>query len=87
MLIRFAKAIDFADKYPECQVTGIDLSPGQPTLSVVDWPWSSMSQIDWYDRVPPNLKFVIDDAEDEWIYQDKFDFIHARLMAGCFADW
>lgn len=37
--------------------------------------------------VPPNLKFVIDDAEDMWIYPDKFDFIHARLMAGCFADW
>lgn len=25
-------AIDFADEYPECQVIGIDLSPGQPTL-------------------------------------------------------
>ena len=37
--------------------------------------------------MPPNLKFVIDDAEDMWIYPDKFDFIHARLMAGCFADW
>lgn len=37
--------------------------------------------------VPPNLKFVIDDAEDLWVYQEKFDFIHARLMAGCFADW
>ena len=39
------------------------------------------------DSVPPNLKFVVDDAEDLWIYEDKFDFIHLRLMAGCFADW
>ena len=37
--------------------------------------------------VPPNLKFVIDDAEDLWLYQEKFDLIHARLMAGCFSDW
>lgn len=37
--------------------------------------------------VPPNLKFIVDDAEDLWLYQDKFDLIHARLMAGCFADW
>ncbi|KAF2770513.1 S-adenosyl-L-methionine-dependent methyltransferase [Teratosphaeria nubilosa] len=37
--------------------------------------------------VPPNLKFVVDDAEDDWIYSAPFDFIHARLMAGCFADW
>lgn len=30
---------------------------------------------------------MIDDAEDEWIYQDQFDYIHARLMAGCFVNW
>ncbi|KAK1820523.1 hypothetical protein LTR12_005111 [Friedmanniomyces endolithicus] len=37
--------------------------------------------------VPPNLKFLIDDAEDVWIYNQTFSLIHARLMAGCFADW
>ncbi|KAG8627334.1 hypothetical protein KVT40_004817 [Elsinoe batatas] len=62
-------AVDFADQYPECQVVGIDLSPGQPSF------------------IPPNLRFIIDDAEDEWVYPDqKFDYIHLRLMAGCFAD-
>nr|POE74527.1 putative methyltransferase tdie [Quercus suber] len=62
-------AVDFADEYPDCQVIGIDLSPGQPTL------------------VPPNLKFIIDDAEDIWLYDQPFDYIHVRLMNGCFADW
>ncbi|KAI6836972.1 S-adenosyl-L-methionine-dependent methyltransferase [Hortaea werneckii] len=62
-------AEEFAEDFPFCQVIGIDLSPGQPTL------------------VPPNLKFMIDDAEDLWLYAEPFDFIHARLMAGCFADW
>ncbi|KAI7284275.1 S-adenosyl-L-methionine-dependent methyltransferase [Hortaea werneckii] len=62
-------AEEFAEDFPFCQVVGIDLSPGQPTL------------------VPPNLKFMIDDAEDLWLYAEPFDFIHARLMAGCFADW
>ncbi|RMZ07987.1 hypothetical protein D0862_04098 [Hortaea werneckii] len=62
-------AEEFAEDFPFCQVIGIDLSPGQPTL------------------VPPNLKFMIDDAEDLWLYAEAFDFIHARLMAGCFADW
>jgi len=38
-------------------------------------------------RIPPNVKFIVDDAEDLWVYQQKFDFIHLRLMAGCFADW
>jgi hypothetical protein len=38
-------------------------------------------------RVPPNCKFLVDDAEDLWVYPEKFDYIHLRLMAGCFADW
>ncbi|KAK5005635.1 hypothetical protein LTR28_007470 [Elasticomyces elasticus] len=37
--------------------------------------------------VPPNLKFIIDDAEDLWIYDQKFDFIHSRMMAGSIADF
>ncbi|KAK3062945.1 hypothetical protein LTS18_003057, partial [Coniosporium uncinatum] len=62
-------AIDFADLNPQCNVTGIDLSPIQPAF------------------VPTNLSFVIDDVEEEWLYSHKFDFIHARLMAGSLKDW
>lgn len=82
--------MDFADDFPDCQVTGIDLSPGQPTLYVP----SLLLSLKKYTgkliretRVPPNVKFVIDDAEDMWLYQEKFDFIHVRLMSGCFSDW
>ncbi|KAL2010935.1 hypothetical protein VTN00DRAFT_3653 [Thermoascus crustaceus] len=38
-------------------------------------------------QVPPNLKFLIDDFEDEWIEDDKFDFIHARYLAGSVKDF
>jgi hypothetical protein len=35
-------------------------------------------------RVPPNLKFLVDDIEAEWISEDgPFDFIHARYL--CYA--
>lgn len=37
-------------------------------------------------RVPPNLKFEIDDAESEWTYASKFDLIHFRSMGGSFKD-
>ncbi|KAF2104273.1 S-adenosyl-L-methionine-dependent methyltransferase [Rhizodiscina lignyota] len=37
--------------------------------------------------VPPNLEFVIDDAEDPWLFRQKFDFIHVRLLAGSFKNW
>ena len=56
-------AIDMADKYPEAQVVGVDLSPIQPT---------------W---VPPNVKFEIDDVEDDWTWpRDHFDIIYSQFM-------
>lgn len=36
--------------------------------------------------MPVNCRFEIDDAEDEWIFGQKFDFIHARAMCSCFPD-
>ncbi|KAF1953810.1 S-adenosyl-L-methionine-dependent methyltransferase [Byssothecium circinans] len=37
--------------------------------------------------VPPNVKFEVDDIEDEWVYSSKFDFIHARYLACSIKDW
>lgn len=37
-------------------------------LSPIQPPW-----------VPPNLRFVVDDLEDEWLYpQNHFDYVHIR---------
>ncbi|KAF8858394.1 TAM domain methyltransferase [Acephala macrosclerotiorum] len=36
--------------------------------------------------LPPNLEFIVDDAEDEWIGQ-KYDYIHIRMLAGAIKDW
>lgn len=38
--------------------------------------------------VPPNVKFYVDDIEDQWNYEhDKFDFVHARYLAAAVRDW
>ncbi|PGH02085.1 hypothetical protein AJ79_07722 [Helicocarpus griseus UAMH5409] len=37
--------------------------------------------------VPPNLSFLVDDAEAEWRFRDKFDFIHGRMLTGSLGDW
>jgi hypothetical protein len=39
--------------------------------------------------VPPNCRFEIDDAEDDWTYRDDdyFDFIHARNISMGICDW
>ena len=30
--------------------------------------------------VPPNCSFEVDDADDEWIFNQSFDYIHLRLV-------
>ncbi|KAJ5164254.1 uncharacterized protein N7500_006084 [Penicillium coprophilum] len=38
--------------------------------------------------VAPNIEFIVEDFESEWDYErNHFDFIHARCLAGCVADW
>ena len=36
---------------------------------------------------PPNVFFELEDAFEEWAYDDPFDFIHIRGMMGAFNDW
>jgi hypothetical protein len=38
-------------------------------------------------RIPPNLRFEIDDIENEWNYSSPFDFIHMRMLGGAIKDW
>jgi len=37
--------------------------------------------------VPPNVKFVVDDVELDWVEPMKYDYIHCRYMAGSIKDW
>jgi trans-aconitate methyltransferase len=38
------------------------------------------------NRTPPNCTFEVDDLEQDWVYHNKFDYIHARELGGCVAD-
>ncbi|KAL2868724.1 class I SAM-dependent methyltransferase [Aspergillus lucknowensis] len=38
--------------------------------------------------VPPNVRFEIDDATDNWVYpENHFDLVHVRSLYGAVADW
>ncbi|KAF2431682.1 S-adenosyl-L-methionine-dependent methyltransferase [Tothia fuscella] len=37
--------------------------------------------------VPLNCRFEIDDLEEPWTWNQKFDYIHARMMTSSFADY
>jgi hypothetical protein len=39
-------------------------------------------------RVPPNCRFEIDDAEEDWVYaENSFDYIHGRDLYHSIRDW
>ncbi len=66
-----AWAMQMADLYPNSKIDATDLSPIQPT------------------EVPPNVTFIIDDAEEEdWALNESYyDYIHTRILMGCFEDF
>lgn len=68
------------------QVTGTDLSPIQPECAYTRL---APSPANSSPGVPENVQFIIDDAaEDDWLIQpDTYDYIHTRLLLGCFEDF
>ncbi|KAL7268303.1 hypothetical protein RUND412_009076 [Rhizina undulata] len=65
-------------------IWAIDMADQYPSAEVIGVDLSPI-QPSW---VPPNLKFEVDDMEDEWTYQrDSFDMIFIRHMAGFLYDW
>jgi hypothetical protein len=38
-------------------------------------------------RVPPNCKFEVDDANADWLFQQKFSLMHTRAMTAGIKDW
>jgi SAM-dependent methyltransferase len=39
------------------------------------------------DSGPPTLKFFIDDVEEDWVFESKFDYIHSRMMSVSIINW
>ena len=37
--------------------------------------------------IPPNVTFQVDDLDQTWTFNSKFDFIYSRTMASSFKDW
>lgn len=66
-------------------IWAIDFADSFPSADVTGTDLSPI-QPSW---VPPNLRFVVDDAESQWLYSPSrpFDFIHARDLGGAIADW
>lgn len=62
------------------------------TTQFVSYPLSlsdmeSLRKVRSVCSVPPNVKFIVDDFEEEWVYPTHFDFIHGRYLAGSVKDF
>ena len=66
-------------------IWAIDFADSNPSAEVVGTDLSPI-QPSW---VPPNLSFLVDDAESPWLFSASrpFDFIHARDLGGSIANW
>ncbi|KAH7245549.1 S-adenosyl-L-methionine-dependent methyltransferase [Fusarium tricinctum] len=64
-------------------IWAIQFGDDHPSSTVVGNDLSPI-QPDW---VPPNVKFIIDDVEADWVEPEPYDYIHCRYMAGSIKDW
>ena len=65
-------------------IWAIDFADQYPTAQVIGTDLSPI-QPTW---VPPNVRFEIDDAADDWTFpKESFDFIHVRGLFGSIRDW
>lgn len=56
----------------------IDFADENPASSITGTDLSPIQPT----MVPPNCRFIVDDFEDQWVFQKQFDFIHGRVLAG-----
>ena len=61
---------------PETSANVLAVAETYPSAQVVGIDLSPI-QPTW---VPPNLRFVVDDIEDNWIHGSDFDFMHLRFV-------
>ncbi|KAL8734857.1 MAG: hypothetical protein Q9166_001209 [cf. Caloplaca sp. 2 TL-2023] len=76
---------------PLKQILGNDLSPIQPRwYAIAVLPFCAVSKrvlAHRHGRVPPNVRFEVDNVEEDWTYHQPFDYIHCRMMGNAIKDW
>ncbi|RAK80762.1 class I SAM-dependent methyltransferase [Aspergillus fijiensis CBS 313.89] len=65
-------------------VWAIQMGDENPTIDKIVGNDLSPIQPAW---VPPNVHFVVDDVEKDWVGNKPYDYIHCRYMAGSIRDW
>ena len=64
-------------------VWALDFADEFPSAEIVGNDLSPI-QPDW---VPPNVQFIVDNTELDWVEPHRYDFIHSRHLAGSIRNW
>ncbi|KXH42573.1 hypothetical protein CNYM01_09491 [Colletotrichum nymphaeae SA-01] len=64
-------------------VWAVDFGDLHPEAEILGIDLSAPQQ----EFVPPNVRFEIDDIEEEWTYSEPFNYIHSRFMNASIANW
>jgi len=82
--------IKVGDRYPNCQVLGIDLSPIQYVNSRFCFRAArrrfNTPAKNRPDHIPPNVRFLVDDCEADWENGSGWDYAHFRQMTPTLVD-
>jgi SAM-dependent methyltransferase len=62
----------------------IDMSTLYPSIAHITGIDLSPIQPHW---APPNVEFILDNIEDDWMENQPYGYIHCRYMAGSISDW
>lgn len=64
-------------------IWAMDFADEYPNATVEGWDIALMQPT----FVPPNLIFILDNAEKDWMGGDMYDYVHVRDLAGSIKDW
>ncbi|KAF5524509.1 Secondary metabolism regulator LAE1 [Colletotrichum aenigma] len=64
-------------------IWAVDFGDAHPEAEILGVDLSAIQP----EYTPPNVKFEIDDIEEEWLFSRPFDYIHSRIMNSAIRDW
>jgi SAM-dependent methyltransferase len=64
-------------------IWAIDFAEENPTASVIGTDLSPVQP----EYVPPNCRFYIENAEEQWDFEHKFDYVHGRMLVVGIRNW
>lgn len=64
-------------------IWAIEFAEAHPNIQVIGTDLSPIQP----DFVPPNCQFIVDNAEHDWAFDRKFDYIHSRMLTLGLHDW